>query len=1057
MCLNLRLTIARRLEFLCHSSVPLGLLFPLLLLVSPVFSQQTTISGKVRDEKMNPLPGATVRVAGTTAVTTTDVDGLFSINAAKGQTLEISYVGMIEQKLTIGNSTTIDVTLKTQAASDLDEVVVTGYMTQRKADLTGAVAVISPKELTKSHGGTNVMQSLQGVVPGMRVTTDGNPAGNVGIQVRGLTSLSGAAPLIVIDGVPSYMNLRDINPENIASMQVLKDAYSASIYGTQGGAGVILIQTKKGQAGRTRISYNGSVGYSAFWNKVPMLNTQQYGQALWQAAVNGGQDPNAVTQIYDYEWHTDGSGIPVLDKVTPVQYLNADSTMLAANTNWLDAISQLGLQNNHQITVSGGNEKTTSLLSLNFMQNQGIQIHTGFKRFTVRLNTEYKVIKDRFSIGENFEVSHMIDNNQNVMHDAMVMPSIIPVHTTTGGWGGSAVALGMDDYWNPVRTLTLNKKNGNKYNKIFGDVHASLVLVKNLTLRSQLGLIYTDGYHRNIRFSFTEGGGKFDPISDVNQWYWREAILDLTNTLSYKLNAGKHNLDMVAGMQANKFTSETMSATRQTLAFQNYDYAYLSTATGNMSMSSGGDKYNLLSYFGKANYSFDSKYLLSASLRYDGSSKFGANNRFALFPAFAAGWRISNEAFMADSRIFSDLKIRASWGKNGSLASINSRASQTYFATNYNYTSYAIDGNITSSLPSGYNRVQTGNPNLRWEATSQTNIGVDFGLLGQKISGSIDVYRKYTDGMLILPPYLGTFGEGGYRYMNAANMTNKGIEATVAYQGTAGKSFTYQVRGNIAYNKNVVNELPASVQYSWGGSALKGDGIAGHPWGSYYGFIADGLFKSQEEVDNSATQSGKGIGRIRYKDISGPDGRPDGVIDYDYDRTWIGDGYMPKIEYGFSVNLAYKNFDFSMFWQGIGGINVYNGWKTYSDFWNVWVQNGFNHPTRVLDAWSPSNPNSTIPALSLNNVNDEVRLSTYLIEPGNYLKLRNIQLGYNIPQSLRSRLGMERFYFFIMAENIIGFKSKKFTSMDPENPEGSDYSNPYVRPQILKAGVEVSF
>ncbi|MBX2920836.1 MAG: TonB-dependent receptor [Chitinophagaceae bacterium] len=1029
----------------------------LLLFSSTVFSQQSIISGKITDDNSNPLGGVTVRVSGTTTVATTDVDGIFSISAFKGQTLEISYVGMIEQKLTVGNATNIEVVLKPKATSDLDEVVVTGYMTQKKADLTGAVAVITPRELTKSHGGTNVMQSLQGVVPGMRVTTDGNPAGNVGIQVRGLTSLNGGAPLIVIDGVPSYMNLRDINPENIASMQVLKDAYSASIYGTQGGAGVILIQTKKGQAGKAKISYNGSIGYSAFWNKVPMLNTQQYGQALWQAAVNGGQDPNAVTQIYDYEWHTDASGIPVLDKVTPVQYLNADKTMLAANTNWLDAISQLGVQHNHQLTVSGGNEKSTSLLSLNFMQNQGIMIHTGFKRFSVRLNTEYKVIRDRLSIGENIEVAHIIDNNQNVMHDAMVMPAIVPVYTTDGGWGGSAVALGMDDYWNPVRTLTLNRKNGNKYNKIFGDVHANLILVKNLTLRSQLGLVYTDGYHRNIRFSFVEGGGKFDPISNVNQWYWREAILDLTNTLNYKLNTGKHNLDVLAGMQANKFTSENMSATRQTLAFQNYDYAYLSTATGNMSMSAGGDQYNLLSYFGKFNYSFDSRYLLSGSLRYDGSSKFGANNRFALFPAFAAGWRINNEAFMADNQFISDLKIRASWGRNGSLANISSLAAQTYFATNYNYTSYAIDGNITSSLPSGYNRVRTGNSNLRWETTTQTNIGLDFGFLSQKISGSIDFYKKYTDGMLIQPPYLGTFGEGAYTYINAANMTNRGVELTLVYQGNAGRNFNYQVRGNIAYNKNVVNSLPVSVQYSWGGSALKGDGIAGHPWGSYYGFIADGLFKSQDEVGNSAVQPGKSLGRIRYKDISGPDGHPDGVIDYDYDRTWIGDGPIPKVEYGFSVNLTYKNFDFSMFWQGIGGLKVYNGWKTYSDFWNVWIQNGFNHPTRVLDAWSLSNPNSTIPGLSLNNVNDELRLSTYLIEPGNYLKLRNIQLGYNIPQSLRSRLGMEKLYFFIMAENILGFKNKKFTSIDPETPEGSDYSNPYVRPQIVKAGIEVSF
>ena len=311
--------------------------------------------------------------------------------------------------------------------------------------------------------------------------------------------------------------------------------------------------------------------------------------------------------------------------------------------------------------------------------------------------------------------------------------------------------------------------------------------------------------------------------------------------------------------------------------------------------------------------------------------------------------------------------------------------------------------------------------------------------------------------MLIEPPYLGTFGEGAYQFINAANMTNKGVELAIAYQSDAHKAFNYQLRGNISYNKNVVNGLPASVQYSWGGSALKGDGIAGHPWGAYYGFITDGIFQTQDQVDNSADQPGKGIGRLRYKDISGPDGKPDGKIDYDYDRTWIGNGATPKVEYGFSINASYKNFDLSMFWQGIAGVNVYDGWKTYSDFWNVWIQNGFNHPTRVLDAWSLANPNSTIPALSLNNVNDELRMSTYFIEPGGYLKLRNIQLGYNFPKSFGSGLGLQRFYFYVMAENIVTIKSKKFTGPDPENPDGQAYYNPYIRPQVFKAGVEVSF
>lgn len=1032
----------------------------LLLFNSSLFAQQKTITGRVTDENSQPLLGVSVKIKGTSSGTSTSTDGSYSISATKGQVLEFTFVGRVSQEVKIGSGNVNNIALKEADVSKLDEVIVTGYMTQKKADLTGAISVISLKDLNKSHGSSNILQSLQGVVPGMHITTDGSPVGNVGIQIRGLTSVNGAFPLIVIDGVPSTnLNLRDINGNNIASIQVLKDAASASIYGAQGAGGVILIETKKGKPGKARITYNGSYGVSDFANKVPMMNTQQYGQAMWQAAVNDGKDPNSITQIYTFDWQKNDQGIPILDKVTPRKYLNEDSTMLAANTNWLDAISQLGIQNNHQITVSGGNDKATTLLSLNFFQNQGTQIYTGYKRFTVRLNTNYRVINDHLSIGENFEVSHLEINDQNQMHNALVEPPIIPVYTTNGGWGGSAQHLGMDDYNNPVRELTMNKGNGNTYNKAFGDVHADVTFLNHFTLHSQLGLIYTTGYHRTIRFTFEEGGGRFTPISGVDQWYWQEAALNLTNTLDYKLDKGKHNLDFLAGMETSKYATETMDANRQTIQFQNYDYAYLSTATGNMAMSGSGNKYNFISYFSKFNYVYNSKYLLSASVRYDGSSKFGKNNKYGLFPAVSAGWRLSQEDFIKNIPVISDLKIRASWGKNGN-SNIPTGATETYFVSDYNGTSYGISGNETGSLPSGFRRVQTGNEDLKWETTTQTNIGIDFGLLNQRITGSIDYYHKFTDGMLFNPPYLGTIGEGGSQWVNAADMANNGIELEIGYRSNPSRKFNYNIRGNISHNKNTINHLPKSVQYTYGGSALKGDDIQGHPLNSYYGFITNGIFKTHDEVDNSAIQPGKGLGRIRYKDISGPDGKPDGVIDYNYDRTWIG-SWDPKVEYGFSFSANYKDFDFSMFWQGLAGNTVNDAWKSYSDFYNVWVQNGFNHPTRVLEAWSPANPNSNIPALSLINPNDELRTSTYFMESGSYLKLRNLQFGYTLPKGMSSAIGMEKLYIYLLAENIVNLKKSQgknaFTGPDPENPGGAAYDNPYVRPQTYKIGVEVSF
>ena len=1011
-------------------------------------------------EDRSPLVGVTVKIKGRATGTVTDAGGNYQITVESDQdTLVFSFVGYLSKAVPVAGAGKINPLLQ-PAAENLNELVVTGYMRQKKANLTGAISVVPEKELERNQGSTNIMQALQGKVPGLNVTTDGNPTGHVSIEMRGLTSVVGAPPLIVIDGVPAQgLNLRDINGGNIASMQFLKDAASASIYGAQGAGGVILIETKKGQAGNPTVRYSGSVGVAAFLNKVPMMNTQQYGRATWQAAVNGGFDPNTMTQIYDYKWHRDDEGLPVLDEVTPIAWLNDAHTMPSANTNWLDAISQLGIQNNHQITVSGGNKRSTSLLSLNYNENQGTQIHTGYRRFTVRLNTSYDLIKDHLRIGENIEFSRLRINDQNEMHNAMAEPPIVPVHTTDGGWGGSAVNLGMDDYWNPVRILTLNKDNYNKYNKLFGNVFADFHFLRHVTFHTQLGLVYTEGNHRTINFTFMEGGGKSNEINNVDQWYWNEATLDFTNTLDYHNQFGAHNIDVLIGMESNQYTTETTQANRQRLQYENYDYAYLNTATGNMSVTGGGDKYNFLSYFSKVNYVYDDRYLLSASVRYDGSSKFGINNRFGLFPAVSAGWRISEEDFFQSVQRISNLKFRVSWGVNGN-SHIPTNAMMTYFLPDYNFTSYSLSGAETGALPSGFYKKLTGNPDLKWETSRQLDIGLDFGLFSQRLTGSADYYHKATNDMLFQPPYLGTIGEGGYQYVNAADMVNNGLELALTYQSNPSKAFTYSISANIAHNHNEISNLPTSVRFAYGGSSLKGDDIQGRPLHSYYGFITDGLFESEEEVENSPVQPGKGLGRIRYKDISGPDGKPDGVIDYDYDQTWIG-CWDPDVTFGLTFTANYKQFDFYLFWQGVMGNTVYNGWKTYSDFWNVWVQQGFNHPTRILDAWSPSNPEATIPALSVSNANDELRSSTYFMESGSYLKLRNVQIGYRLPEAIIAPLGIQQFRIYVLALNSINIHKwwgdNAFTGPDPETPEGSDYSNPYVRPQTFKFGVDVTF
>ncbi|QHT65199.1 SusC/RagA family TonB-linked outer membrane protein [Rhodocytophaga rosea] len=716
------------------------------------------VSGKVTDQQGSPLPGVTILIKGTNTGTVTNTEGDFTLQADEKDILLLSYIGFATKEVSVNGQSKINVQMEEDTKA-LEEVVVTGYMTQKKADLTGSVAVITPAVIEKNNY-SNVIQGLQGRVPGMFITTDGNPVGNATVQIRGLTSMRSAPPLIVVDGLPTNMNLRDINPNDIASMQVLKDAASASIYGSRAASGVILIQTKNGKAGETKVTYDGYVGVSSFMNRIKMMNTQQYGQALWQAAINDGRDPNEVTQIYDFEWHRGDDGIALLDKVSPIEWLNAEKTMPSADTDWFDAGSQLGLQNNHNLTISNGTDKARTMLSLNYHENRGTQIHTGFRRYALRLNSDYTLLKDRLMIGENLSVSHLKLNDQNHSHSFLTMPPIIPVYTTDGGWGGTAYNLGMDDYNNPVRMLTQGKDNGTNYTRILGSIYADLRLFKGLQLKSLFGADYTSGYFRHIDFTWKEGGGKQDIINGVRNRQTHALTSTWTNTLNYNVNVGKHNLDFLAGIEAVKFTAQEMEGYRRDIEFEDYDYAYLNSATGNQEVYGTGDEWGLLSYFSKFNYVFNQKYLLSATMRYDGSSKFGVNNRFGFFPAVSAGWRLSEENFLKDNVGFiSDLKLRASWGKNGN-SNIPTNALVNYYVADYRGTGYGLAGNETGTIYSGYRRAHIGNPDLKWEATAQTDIGLDFGLFNGSVSGSFDYFYKVTDGMLYEPPYIGAIGEG---------------------------------------------------------------------------------------------------------------------------------------------------------------------------------------------------------------------------------------------------------------------------------------------------------
>ncbi|MBL4674717.1 MAG: SusC/RagA family TonB-linked outer membrane protein, partial [Mucilaginibacter sp.] len=488
---------------------------------------------------------------------------------------------------------------------------------------------------------------------------------------------------------------------------------------------------------------------------------------------------------------------------------------------------------------------------------------------------------------------------------------------------------------------------------------------------------------------------------------------------------------------------------RQGYALENIDYAYLNVGSSNINNGGSGSGNSLLSFFGKANYNYNNKYLLSATLRRDGSSRFGSNNRYGYFPAGSVGWRISQEDFMKPLSFISDLKLRYSYGQAGNQETGNYATYSLYsaiYGTDHVFdtdggTAYDISGAGTGTLPSGFVKIQQANPDLKWETTKESNFGIDFGLFGQKITGSVEYYIKNTSDILITPGYLAAIGQGGTKTYNGASMQNKGLDAMLNYDGRLSEDIIFSVGANFSTFRNKVTYLPSEIYTAYPGNGVD-QIIVGRSINSVFRWVADGLFTSQAQVDNSPAQPGKGLGRLRFKDLNG-----DNKID-DKDRTYISTG-NPDFTYGLNFNLKWKNLDVSAFFQGVQGLQVYNSYKTFTDFGSLWP--GSNWGTRVLNAWSPSNPNSTIPALTLVNSNDEGRTSTYFIENGSYLKLRNLQIGYDLRGALRG-LKVQKARVFIQGSNLFTIKSKGYTAADPENP-----GNGYPVPAITTLGLDISF
>jgi TonB-linked SusC/RagA family outer membrane protein len=1030
-----------------------------MLMAARGYSQSKIVTGTVTDNTSAPLPAVTVKVVETNQATTTDINGKFKIEAAVGQTLNFSYLGAKAQNVKVTASTTkLSITLEFESSS-LNEVVVTGYTSERKKDLTGAVSVVNVADIEDIPAG-NPMKALQGMVPGLQISNSGNVNGSVGVTLRGITTLNDNDPLYIIDGIPTQRGLQEINQEDIESIQVLRDASSASIYGSRAAAGVIIITTKKGKNGVQRIDFDASTSLQYYSSKLSPLNATQHGEAFWQAQVNDDEfginhvnnqlvNPNEFNGVYTFNWNNNYNN-PVLNSVITPKYIDPAQTMLASNTNWFNQISQNSILQQYNLTISNGSEKGTSLFSVGYFDNKGIIKETEDTKYNIRYNSDYNLFNNRVKIGENFSGTYMRDPILpvgSITLLSLIENPIIPVHTVDGtGWGGPI--NGMDDRDNPVRLIEDNKQNVNAFGRVFGNAYIDVAILPNLHFKTTYSGDFAGNYFRSIQLPY-QAGFLSDPSIHAGQSTDYEVTLTWQNQLTYDLNFGKSKLNVLLGEENIKDKYQNFNGSDQGLAIADINYAYLSEGTSNVIVNGAGSGDALLSYFAKVNYTYADKYLLSATVRRDGSSKFGTDNQYATFPAASVGWRLSQEDFIKDIPVISDLKLRYGWGQNGNQNIANNGIYTLYQSIYSNAaafngdsgSAYDINGKGSGTLPSGFTSIQTGNPKLKWETTTQSNIGLDFGLLNNKITGSVDWFYKNTTNILISPPYLAVLGEGGNEYLNGASMQDRGLEAIVSYKSKISRDFTLNLTGNIASYRNKVTYLPQDVLTGYPGNGTT-QTVLGRSVNSEYGYVVQGIFQNAQEVANSAAQPGKNVGRLRYEDLNG-----DGVIDQN-DQKFLGTS-DPDFTYGLNTSIGYKNFNLSFFFQGVQGGLVYNSYKYLTDFTSL--APGSNWGTRTLDAWTPTNTKSTIPALTLVDANQEGRYSSYFLESGSYLKLRDVQLAYNLKNVIKGAK-LQRAKVYVQGTNLFRVKSSTYTGPDPENP-----GNAYPIPAVVTIGVNFSY
>jgi len=1017
-----------------------------------VFAQTKTLSGTVTGEDGAPIPGVTVMVKGTAVGTVTDLDGKYNLTGvpADAETLVVSYIGMKTQEIEIGNQTVINATLAPDVVG-VDEVVVVGYGTQQKKSLTGSVASVTADEL-RAVPSANAASRLQGRVAGVTITNDNSPGGDVSVRIRGYGTINNNDPLYVIDGVPTTGGLSRINPNDIESMTVLKDASSAAIYGVRAANGVVIITTKRGKAGKPKVSFDARYGVQRTINKLDLLNTQEYGDLVWQVAANDSY-LSGTTVIPNHPQYGSGASPQIPDYIIPTfafegeantdpsTYNNDDTAgvlnlITRANkqgTDWYDEIFDPAPIQEYNLGISGGTDKSNYAISLGYLNQDGVVIHTGFERYTMRSNVDTQ-ITDWLKIGQSLSVgytkrtgSYGTNNDEgNAVSQAYRMQPIVPVYDIMGNFAGTKAA-GTGNGANPVANLTRDKDDWGTDLRVLGNSYMEVKLMKDLTFKTLGGIDLNNGRSknytiRNIEFAEAIATNSLSEYHGYTlQWNW-------ANTLNYnKTINNTHYINVLLGSEAVSNKYEEFNAGRSKFFSDDVDYRYLDAGEGDQTNSGYANDWKTFSYFGRLNYDYMHKYLLEAVVRRDASSRFGAANRWGTFPAFSAGWRISEESFMGDVPWLDDLKLRAGWGQNGNDR-IGDYDSYTVYSTNRITSFYSVGGSNTSTS-AGFVASGLGNPEVKWETTTTTDIGLDLTILENRLEVNFDWYNKKTADMLYPVSLPSTYGNAIRPSVNIGDMKNTGVDLMVTYHGKVGKDFLFNVRANASHYKNELVKLndnagevlwgPALRQYNYTRSE------AGHPISSFYGYEVVGIFNSQAEADGWATFGEYNKpGRFKFKDQNG-----DGKITPEDDRTYIGSPH-PDLTYGLSLDLTYKNWDMTMFFQGSLGndlINYVNRWIDFNNF------AGNRSKKRLYESWTAARyANGDKISLPIAESNDETSQNpnSFFVEDGSYFRMKDLQLGYTLPSRIANRWGIDRLRVYFQATNL--FTITDYSGLDPE-------------------------